>query len=148
MQSSARPGLGGKVKVSAIAVIAASLVLGGATAAHAEGNFGSYMTQVQPSFTSRVWQDNNRDSASTVIKLSNCKVNKGGKVPGSTKLKSVKVSLTSGASKAKTLTQPCGSYNFGRVPAGKFNSFTIEAINGETQRGAKIFLNADVTVNY
>jgi len=148
MKRFARPRWGVKARVSAVGVVATALVLGGATAAHAEGNFKSYMTQVQPTFTSRSWEDKNRDGASTIVKLSNCKVNAGGKVPGSSKLKSIKVTLHYGGGKTKSLTQACGTYNYGRVSADNYNSFEITAINGQTARGAKMFLNADVAVSY
>jgi hypothetical protein len=142
---------GTKAKVGAAAAMTAALVFGGATAAHAEGNFTSYMTQVQPTFSSRHWTDNNRDANSTIIKITNCKVNKGGAAVGSTKLSSVEVWLYYGDAytKPKKIKQACGSYNFGRVSGRDTdNEFEVHAINGVTDRGAKIFLNADVSVTY
>ncbi|QWS33242.1 hypothetical protein [Curtobacterium aetherium] len=142
---------GTKAKVGSAALVTASLVFGGATAAHAEGNFTSYMTQVQPTFYSRDWTDNNRDATSTVITLSHCKVNKGGARVGSTKLSSVEIWLHYGDAytKPKKIKKSCGTYNFGRISGRDTgNSFEIHAINGITDRGAKIFLNADVKVVY
>lgn len=143
--------LGTKAKMAATVVVAGSLVFGGATAAHAEGNFTSYLTQVQPTFISRDWTDKNRDATNTVITLSNCKVNKGGAASGSTKLSSVEVWLHYGDAytKPKKLKKACGSYNFGRVTGRDTTDFfEIYAINGVTDRGGKIFLNADVKVTY
>lgn len=138
-------------KVAAVMTLALALVIGGASAAHAEGSFTSYLTQVQPTFSSRDWTDKNRDSNSTVIKLTNCKVNKGGATSGSTKLSSVEVWLYYGDAytKPKKIKQACGTYNFGRVVGRDTGcSFEIHAINGVTDRGAKMFLNADVSVSY
>lgn len=139
--------MGPKSKAALVAVAAGALVLGGGTAAHAEGGFDSYMTQVQPSFHSRDWADKNRDSAHTVIKLTNCKVNLGGKNPGSTAVKSVEISFGN-TQYSKKITHKCGTYDFGRVPASNINNFYVWSINGVNQPGAKIFLNADVSVSY
>lgn len=128
----------------AAGVAALAIVLGSATAAHAEGSWNSDMTQVQPSFTSRYWGDKDLDSAHTIITLSHCKGNAGGKSVGSTAIKSVKVTLDTGAS----ITKACGSYDFGRTAASNYNRFTITAINGVTNARKKIFLNAEVKVSF
>lgn len=130
-------------RAGAAALLAACLVLGGATAARAEGGFGTDMTQVQPTFRSRSWTDKNIDSAKTVITLSNCKANAGGKKPGSTAITSVTLKLSSGA----TIKHKCGSYDFGRLNGTSY-SFTVTAINGNTKADRKIFLNADVKVTF
>jgi hypothetical protein len=123
--------------------VAVVIVLGTATAAHAEGGWQSNMTQVQPTFTSRSWTDNNVDSAHTIITLTNCKGNAGGKKVGSTAITSVQVKLSSGAK----IKHACGSYDFGRLNPTTFE-FTISAINGQTKAERKIFLNADVKVSF
>jgi len=131
------------VKVATSALVAACLVLGSSTTAHAEGGFATSMTQVQPTFESRRWTDKNVDSANTVITLSNCKGNAAGKKTGSTAITSVTLKLESGS----TIKQKCGAYNFGRVDAGS-TSFKVAAINGITTAKRKIFLNADVKVAF
>lgn len=141
--------LGVKTKISSVALLTAALVLGVGTAAHAEGSYTSSMTQVQPTFWSRSWTDNNRDSSHTIVKLTHCKVNLGGKNPGSTALKSVTLEFSNAEGYSKTVTHACGTYDFGRPPrAATYGSFFVQAINGQTQAGAKIFLNADVSVSY
>ena len=109
------------------------------------------MEQVQPAFNSRTWSDLNIDAANTVVVLSNCKVNKGGAAPGTTPLGKVVLTLTrkSGNSYVgvKTISQNCGSYNFGRQPKGEYR-FNVVTINGNWDRNRTTFLNATVKVNY
>lgn len=115
--------------------------------AHAEGSFTSYMTQVQPLFYSRTWKDSNTDSTSTVVTLSNCKTNRGGAAPGTSALQSVGVSLYRGGTHVSTITQKCGTYNFGRQRSGDYR-FRIASINGSRLHEGKYFLNASVAVKY
>lgn len=127
----------------AAASLAVAFTVGTATAAHAEGNWSSDMTQVQPTFESRRWADNNIDAAHTVITLSNCKGNAKGKKSGTTAITSVKIQLEDGPA----ITHKCGTYDFGRLPAGT-TTFKVAAINGKTGADRKIFLNADVKVSF
>ncbi|QWS33241.1 hypothetical protein [Curtobacterium aetherium] len=124
--------------------VALALVLGTATAAHAEGSWTSDMTQVQPTFESRTWADKNLDAAHTIITLSNCRGNAAGKSVGSKRITSVRITLSGGAS----ITKACGTYDFGRTADSHYNSFKVSAINGKTGAKRKIFLNADVKVSF
>lgn len=117
----------------------------------AEGDFNSYLQQVQPAFNSRTWTDRNISAANTAVVLTDCKVNKGGSAPGTTALGKVALTLMrkSGDSYVgvKTISQNCGSYNFGRQPSGDYR-FSIVSINGNWSQNRTTFLNATVKVYY
>lgn len=131
------------IKGGMAAALSVALVACGATAAHAEGTWTSSLNQVQPTFSSRDWEDKNLDSKHTIITLSHCQGNAAGKKAGTTAITSVKLTLSSGAS----VTHACGTYDFGRVGDDTF-SFRVTGINGKTKAERKIFLNADVQVSF
>ena len=137
-----------KSKLSAILLTSAVLVgtVAGPAFAAAEGTFTSSTTQVQPGFGSRTWVDKNLTNQSTTVKLTNCKVNVGGGAPGSTPLTSVGVALIKNGAIVGNISQACGTYSFGDVPAGTYY-FKISDING-TGVGGRIFLNSTVVVTY
>ncbi len=107
-----------------------------------EGTFTTYVTQVQPGFAGRSWQDAGHTKDATVITLANCKVNKGGAAYGSSTLSSVSITLYQNGKAVKTIKQKCGTYNFGNYGPGRYY-FTISAINDNKSANRTTFLNAD-----
>ena len=115
------------------------------------------MTQVQPTFTSSLWYDDNSASTVTKVVLTACKGNKGGQTPNATYLSSVKLTLykenfTTADTALKSVTKyPCGTFDFGKRLPGWYY-FKVSAINGVTtstlvaNRGT--FMNADVLIQW
>ena len=127
---------------------AVTLVLGGASAAMAEGSFSTSITQAQPTFQSRTWTDNNVDAVRTKVTLSNCKANVGGQAPGTLTLSNVEITLFRNGAAVSTKSQKCGTYDFGLVGKGDFY-FKITSINGNTAANRNTFVNANpVSIQY
>lgn len=135
------------VRLAATTVATGAILGAFAPDALAEGSFSSSVKQVQPQFDSRTWKDRNQDTARTKITLSNCKVNAGGKTPGSTPLQSVEVALAKGSTVVKVIKKACGTYDFGPQTSGDYK-FRIMSINGERTKSRQSFLNASVSVSY
>lgn len=146
------------------AAAAAALVLLGVAlplpASAAVGSKTTYLRQVQPSFKSKTWIDDNGSTGSTKVTLTACKGNKGGERPNAAYLKSVKLSLykqadwTKSPTLVKSITKyPCGVFDFGTHGRGStLYFFKIAAVNGVTSSsstaGKGTFLNADVLINW
>lgn len=136
-------------KVVAAMALSAALILV-PTVAFAEGSFTSYMSQAQPSFSSRTWSDQNLDSVKTTVTFSGCKANYGGKAPGTLAISSIDVSLYRGSTYlGYKRVAGCGSFVWSDMPKGSYH-FYLEAVNGITPlSGTRVFLNvAKVTVSY
>lgn len=135
--------------VALVAAGAVALGLSIPTAAHAEGSYTSYITQAQPTFMSRTWNDKNLDPTATKVTLTGCKANAAGKAAGTTPVKSVTVELWSTAGKLATIKRStCGTYDFGRKGKSTF-WFVISEINGHRTAERKIFLDVStVMVTY
>lgn len=125
------------------------LLLGGTGISYAyEGSFNSYLSQVQPGFHSRTWTDFGNSKDSTIVTLDDCKVNRGGAAYGTTKLQSVGITLYKDGRPVGTITQPCGTYDFGNRGSGRYY-FRVVSINGNESSNRKTFLNVEtVTVMY
>ena len=105
------------VRLAATTVATGAILGAFAPDALAEGSFSSSVKQVQPQFDSRTWKDRNQDTARTKITLSNCKVNAGGKTPGSTPLQSVEVALAKGSTVVKVIKKACAELELPHLAA-------------------------------
>ncbi|AGW41804.1 hypothetical protein O159_17660 [Leifsonia xyli subsp. cynodontis DSM 46306] len=126
-----------------------------------EGCWFSKLSQVQPTFVSRIWIDKGLTRNSTVVFLGGCKANSGGGTPVAAKVKSITLTLQSLGDDQpaplwhdfKSVRLPgCGTFDFGRAVTQRGDDtwrFQVSAINRENGPGRNWFLDASkVTMTY
>lgn len=109
---------------AAIATVASATFF---SIAYAEGSWNSSIYGALPGFTSRSWQDNNHDSASTVTYFQGCSLRYGS-------LTTIDVALYDKMGmfpdyRVTGVNRNCGSYNFGRMTRPNEYYFKIERVN-------------------
>lgn len=115
-------------------VMAIAVVMGGAGAAHAVGNFYSELNNVPPGFGSRIWTDTNSDANQTVIRSWSCWDNLQFHPEAKPTYELLKRNVGPVTSYGRVTTPNCkgDQYSYARwnrPPAGDYN-FAYRLVNG------------------
>jgi len=135
-------------RFATVTSVAASLLMGGAGVALAEGSFTSSFSGWLPGISSRDWVDKNTDAVATTVKLGGCRFD----VLTGFKSATIQVSKRNGILPDQNQGQKalaCSSSatgNWGRLAAATYR-FTLVGVNGASTSSDKVSASS-VVVTY